>query len=529
MSDTPATHVPAEGDHSPEVRDGSEIGESGGNEAVTRHLRGSSVLLTGRLLAMMIALVTQWMIVRVLDKADFGVFAFGLTLVGSLRVLVSFGDSQSVGRFLTLDAEEDDRGGFEATLLLVLGRIVLVSAIVIGVVAVLSERITNSFLSETSDSTVILVLVLLAPLEAIGAALGAVFAVFDQVRMVLLRKYIYAPLVRFAAVAALAVSGAGARALAIGYVAGEVAGLLLYAAVASRTVASIGPKPDQRTPIWPRLKPYLRFSLPAGTVEMVTVVMITVTVMFLGWWHGPEAVAEFRSVFPFGRLNQMVLLTFSVLFAPLATRFFANQDRSGMERAYWQTSAYLMVLSFPIFALSVPLAWKTVPFLFGEEYQASAAVLAVLGTAYFVHAGFGYNALVLQIHGHVRWVLTANIAAMASSILIGLLVIPATGAIGVSWSVLGGLLVQNGMNQVGLRRHLGFRAFDPVLLRTAASSAGLVAVLFGLALLDLPLAVLVASAAVASLVLIAVTRATLDLAEVFPALARLPMLRRLVS
>jgi O-antigen/teichoic acid export membrane protein len=303
----------------------------------------------------------------------------------------------------------------------------------------------------------------------------------------------------------------------------------LYAAVAGRTVASLGSKPDVRTPILPRLKPYLRFSLPAGTVEMVTVVMITVTVMFLGWWHGPEAVAEFRSVFPFGRLNQMVLLTFSVLFAPLATRFFASEDRVGMERAYWQTSAYLTVLSFPIFALSVPLAWKSVPFVFGQEYQASAPVLAVLGTAYFIHAGFGYNALVLQIHGHVRWVLSANVAAMVSSVLVGLLVIPATGAIGVAWSVLGGLLVQNGMNQFGLHRLLGFRVIDPVLLRTAGSSVGLVAALFGLAALDLPLAFLVASAAVASVVLIAVTRASLDLAEVFPAVAKLPLVGRLVS
>lgn len=501
----------------------------GGNEAVARHLRGSSLLFSGRLLAMLIALVTQWSIVRVLDKAEFGAFAFGLTLVASMRVVVSFGDSQSAGRFLTLDAEEQDRGAFEATLMMILARIVLVSVIVIGALVVLSGWITESFLSETSDATVIVVLLLLAPLEAFGAALGSVFAVFDQVRMVLLRKYLYAPLVRLAAVLFLVLAGAGARALAIGYVVGEVVGLALYAAVARKTVASLGPRPTKREPVWRRLKPYLAFSIPAGTVEMVTVVMITVTVMLLGWWHGPEAVAEFRAVFPFGQLNQMVLMTFSVLFAPLATRFFANNDRSGMEQAYWQTSAYLVVLSFPIFALSVPLAWKSVGILFGDQYQTSAPVLAVLGLAYFVHSGFGYNALVLQIHGHVRWVLAANVASMASSVLVGVLLIPIAGAIGVAWSVLAGLVVQNCANQLGLRRYLGFGVIDPILLRTIAVSTVLVAALFGLAAVDLPLSLLVVCAGLASLILIAATRASLQIVEVFPGIAKLPVIGRLAK
>ncbi len=502
------------------------------DDDVVRHIRGSSSLLVGRLLAMVIALGTQFVIVNVIDKAEFGVFAFGLTLVSTFRVLVSFGDSQSVGRFLTLDAENHDRAGFRATLIVVLGRIVLVSLLVIGAVAVGVRQLTNTFLSAESDSSVVLILVLLAPLEAVGAALGAVFAVFGQVRMVLLRKYLYAPLVRLAAVLLLAFGGFGVKALAIAYVSGEVLGLLLYATLARRSISMLGTRPEPgevRSGIKPRVKPYLQFSLPAGTVEMVSIVMTTVTVMFLGWWHGPEAVADFRSVFPLGRLNQMVLLTFSVLFAPLATRFFARSDRAGMEHAYWQTSAYLMVLSFPIFAVSVPLAWALVPWLFGEQYAVAAPVLAVLGSAYFLHSAFGYNALVLQIHGRVRWVLTTNVAAMATSVIVGLLVIPPLGAVGVSWSVLAALTVQNVANQVGLHRHLDFAWIDPVIIRISTVSVALAGVLGCLAWLGTPLFALLPSAAIASLVLLVAAQRSLDLAEAFPALARLPILGRLVS
>lgn len=499
---------------------------------VSRHIRGSSLLLFGRLLAMVIALFTQVIVVNVLEKAEYGVFAFGLTLVSSFRVLVSFGDSQSVGRFLTLDMEADDRTGFDSTLALVLAKILAGSALLIAGLAVGANLLTDTFLSETSDSTVVVIVILLAPLEAIGAVFGAVFAVFGKVRMVLLRKYLYAPLFRLIVVAVLAFGGYSTRVLAAGYVLGEVIGLLFYAAVAKRTIGELGApseKTSVRGEVRSRFKPYMLYSMPAGTIEMVSIVMTTVTVLFLGWWHGAEAVAEFRSIFPFGRLNQMVLLTFSVLFAPLATRYFARSDRSGMETAYWQTSAYLMVLSFPIFTLSVPLAWQTVPTLFGDEYTAAAPALAVLGTAYYLHSAFGYNALVLQVHGLVRWVMLANFSAMVAVVVVGLIVIPSTGAVGVSWSVLAGLGVQNLVNQVGLQRHLGFRWVHPIIVRMASASGVLSIGLGLLAWAGVPLVGLVPAAGVATVILLVTARQSLDLGATFPELGRLPLIGKLLA
>ncbi len=508
---------------------------------VVQSIRGSSLLLVGRLGAMVVALITQALVVRVVDKVDYGVFAFGLTLVSAFRVLVSFGDSQSVGRFLTLEAEKHDRRGFTAMLAVIVLRIVLVSIVVLGAVIIGADRLTASFLSETSDQFVIVVLVALAPLEALGGALGAVFAVFGNVRMVLLRKYLYAPLVRLLVVTVLALGGFGIRALAIGYVLGELVGFGLYILVVRRSIEEMGRRgsdtalggssvPEQSflSAARVRVGPYLRFALPAGTVEMVSILMTTVTVMMLGWWHGPEAVADFRSVFPFGRLNQMALLTFSVLFAPLATRLFVRSDRPGMELAYWQTSTYLAVLSFPGFLLSVPLAWQTVPLVFGERYASAAPVLAVLGGAYFLHTICGYNALVLQIHGRIRWVLAGNMAAMSASLLAGFLIIPRLGAVGVSWSVLAGLLTQNVINQTGLHRLLGFGWLHPIIGRTLLASVVLTMPIAAMAALGAPFAASVVAAAVASVILLVLTRRSLALAEVFPALANVPLLGRLV-
>src|SRR4051794_14892924 len=48
-----------------------------------RHVRGSSLLLIGRGLTLLITTATQVVIVRYLSKADYGAFAYALVLAGA--------------------------------------------------------------------------------------------------------------------------------------------------------------------------------------------------------------------------------------------------------------------------------------------------------------------------------------------------------------------------------------------------------------------------------------------------------------
>jgi len=57
--------------------------------ATSKQLRGSSLLLAGRLLSKLVNFGVQVAIVRLLSKDDFGVFAYGLALVlaGELSII----------------------------------------------------------------------------------------------------------------------------------------------------------------------------------------------------------------------------------------------------------------------------------------------------------------------------------------------------------------------------------------------------------------------------------------------------------
>src|SRR3954447_24269228 len=81
-----------------------------GGEATRRQIRGSSLLLAGRMLSLVVNFATQVLIVRYLSKADFGAFAYGLSIVSLGEALAVLGLDKAIARFLPIYEEHGAYG-----------------------------------------------------------------------------------------------------------------------------------------------------------------------------------------------------------------------------------------------------------------------------------------------------------------------------------------------------------------------------------------------------------------------------------
>jgi O-antigen/teichoic acid export membrane protein len=216
-------------------------------------------------------------------------------------------------------------------------------------------------------------------------------------------------------------------------------------------------------------------------------------------------VASFRAVFNAARLNIAVTS--------------AN---------YWHTAVIMAVLTFPIFALTGPLAQETTVVLFGARYADSGAVLALLSIGYYLNAILGFNAFTLQIFGRIRFLVVVNVLVVVVNIGVCFLLVPQFAAVGAAAANCAALLVQNVLNQVALRRCLGTGFVDRQYLPSYALIIGAAGVLWAFQLLGLGLLVGLAAAVVTSLVVLVGTRRVLELGDTFPELRRVPVLRWLV-
>lgn len=486
--------------------------------------------MLGRILALLLGIATQVIIVRTLSKSDYGAFAYALALASGARILLSLGQGRLLSRFMATYEEQRDYPRMFGAMFLAVGTIVTTSLVFIGALYLFSDALIGAAVQDDAAVRLVLILVFLSPLEALDQVFVALFAVFSKPRAIFFRKYLLAPGLRLVVVLVLVLTGASVVFLAIGYLLAALVGFGLYVGLLiqmlreRRLLQELKP----RQVVIP-FRAVFEFSFPLITGELALLSMTVGGVAILGFYHSTVEVANYRAVFSPARLNTAITASFSTLFLPVIARLFAREDIDGLRSSYWHTAAFVAVLTFPIFALTGPMAPVTAVTLFGERYAGSAVVLSVLAIGYYVNVMLGFNAYALQVCGRIRYLVGVNVVIAVLNIALCFVLAPRFAALGVAAAGSFALVVQNLLNQWALRGALR-TAFIPREFRFCYAMIVVgAAALWGFQLVSPGPVAGVAAAAVVSLLVLVGSRRALQLADTFPELRRIPLVGRLIT
>jgi O-antigen/teichoic acid export membrane protein len=496
---------------------------------VVANIRGSSAMLLGQVLTLLASFAVQVIVVRHLTKADYGAFAWALSTVLLVQAFLPLGLDRVSSRFLAAYDEQRDYSrlfGFLAVEAIVVGGL--------GVVVVLATLGLSGPLSTIAPSpqaTVLLgTLILLAPVQALDILVIDMFAVFASPWSVFLRRYVVEPSLRLIVVLLLVATRADSSFLAAGYVGAGALGLLLYLLLLGPLLKRTGLAAHFSAH---RLRlPWREVAVFCGPMLLTSLVAVATTefvAVALGRFFGPTEVAAFRAVQPFAALNLVVMFSFTTLFTPAVSRLVARRAGPEVRELYWQTATWIAVVTFPILAMTTVFARPFVEFTLGERYASSVPVLVILSAGYYVNAALGFNGLTVQILGRLRWVLLTNVITIVAMVVATMVLVRRFGAVGGAVAVLVTLVVHNVLKQAGLGFGAGVGLWQvghaQVLLRLVVAIAALAVV--G-AMADVPIFAAGLLVLVIWLALIRSTRNVLRVAQIFPELFRLPVLRWLL-
>jgi O-antigen/teichoic acid export membrane protein len=186
----------------------------------------------------------------------------------------------------------------------------------------------------------------------------------------------------------------------------------------------------------------------------------------------------------------------------------------------------MSVLSFPVFVLTFSFAQPLTEFLYGARYARSGAVLALLALGSYTNVALGFNLQTLKVLQRLRYIVLVSFVAALLDIGLNLLMVPSHGAVGAAIGTAATLIIYNLLMQLGLLPTSNFSAFDRRYLRvylSVALGAGGLFLVQSLRSLSLHLALLLA--ACMSFLVFSITRKKLRIAETFPELLRMPLLR----
>ena len=511
------------------------------HSSTSRQIRGSSLMLLGRAISMAVTFTIQVLIVRYLSKANYGAFAYALSFVTLGQTIATLGLDRAITRFVPIYHERHDYNKMFGTILMVISTVLSIGLTLVLLAYTFQGFIAQTLLgSQEADKgmvvALLLILIAMAPMEALDDLIEGLTAIFASPRSIFFRKYILAPGLKLSVVLLLIASGRDVFFLAGGYLFASALGVTVYVSVLIRVLRKqhFFQHFNRKTIHFP-VREIFAFTIPLLTSDLVFVLMSGSDVLLLGHFRNTTEVAAFRVVQPAAILNQFVFQSFTLLFTPLAARMYARNDRQGINSLYWQTALWISALSFPIFALTFSLAHPITVLLYGQQYEQSAVILALLSAGYFFNAALGFNGLTLKVYGKLRYIVVINILAAVINIAINLVLIPLYGAFGAACGTCGTMIIHNILKQAGLRLGTGISPFEWRYLK------GYLSIIIGaLALLAIQrllpkdfsltsptIYVSFVCAMLVALVVVGLNRKSLNVGQNFPELLRFPLLRRL--
>lgn len=500
-------------------------------DTTKKHIRGSSLLLAGQIISMVLNFGVQFLVVRYLTKSDYGAFAYALSVVAIGTSVSLLGLDKAVTRFLPIYHEQGDYRRIFGVILMAVGSILAIGLLLVAGLFLFQGPVNARFISDTQSLGLLLVVIALAPVDALNSLFQGLLAVFAKPSAIFFRRHVLTPLLRLAAVLLAVLLRQDVFFLASAYLVGGLLGLAVHLGIVVQSLRRAGLLAHfkLKEALLPAREIY-GFALPLLSTDVVLILRTNLVAVLLQFYGTAVDVAAFRAVVPVAGLNSVVMQSFKYLFTPLASRLYARQDREGLNDLYWKTAIWISLFSFPVFVATFSLAQPLTVLLFGERYADSGVILALLSFGYFINAALGFNSYTLRVYGRVRFIVSIDVLTAAFGLGLNLLLIPRYGALGAAIGTTAGLVAYNLLNHLGLLLGTGIRLFQwqysRVYLSLIAATVGLLLIQ---ALVNPPFFVSAALAAVVSLGLLRLNRRILDIDHVFPEILRIPLIRPLLG
>lgn len=495
---------------------------------ITRGLRGSSLLFVGRCLSLVMNLAIQVAAVRYFSKAEYGLFAVAFSTVAVASVVAAFGMDKTALRVLPKYQGGGDKAKFAgATFVMAISAAASSLLVIAGVyLGWLSGLLA---MDNAVGTKVLLVLIWMTPCNVLDCLTTSLFSVFGNPGAIFFRQHVVGPVLRVLAVVAVIACGGGIVAFALGQLIASALGFGYYLLLV-RTMVRGNPLfvPFRWSDAKATCRSIFSYSLTLIFGDLAFLLRGAMVVIVVNYFYDPAEAAGFQAVFPAARLNDVVIATFTVLFMPSASRLFAAGAHGALNDLYCRTITWTTVFSFPIFLASLVYSSEICVLLFGKAYADSGPVLAVLSLGFFINAICGMNLRLIRVVSSLRTLLAVDAVSVVAAIGLNFLLVPGFGALGGAYAVMLSFLVQSVCCQFAVWQSVRLNPVQWRLLKTYAL-AGLAAV--GVwqfqTVVRPPIELSLVVAALASFGLLFLSRRELDIVEVFPEVARAPLIGRL--
>jgi O-antigen/teichoic acid export membrane protein len=242
----------------------------------------------------------------------------------------------------------------------------------------------------------------------------------------------------------------------------------------------VGQRMQQRRLANANPRGFWQFTVPRGIASLAKIALQRIDIVLVAIMMGLEAAAVYTAATRFLVVGQLGNMAISMAAQPRFTELFAVGDRRSANVVYQVTTAWLVLLTWPLYLLAVVYGPEVLT-VFGHSYRAGAPVMLILGLTMLLATACGQVDMVLITTGRSSWSLINGLLAVAVNVGLDLVLIPRYGITGaaIGWAV--AIVVTNLMPMAQLASSIHLQPFGRgTVLAAALSTVAFCAVPLGI-------------------------------------------------
>lgn len=186
-------------------------------------------------------------------------------------------------------------------------------------------------------------------------------------------------------------------------------------------------------------KKILTYSLPIMFTMILGTLLHWMDIIMLGYFTNLETVGLYHPAVRTAGLQQSILIAFAGIYAPMFSKYYAQNNIIGMHHIYKLVTRWILTLVTPIFILIFLFSTK-IMLLFGADFIQSSEVLIILAIGTSIFAIFGVSSTALVVSGYQKLNLINALSATIINICLNIILIPKYGIMGAAWATLSSMM-----------------------------------------------------------------------------------------
>jgi O-antigen/teichoic acid export membrane protein len=215
---------------------------------------------------------------------------------------------------------------------------------------------------------------------------------------------------------------------------------------------------------------FWQFTTPRGIASLAKITLQRIDIVLVAIMRGPAEAAVYTAATRFLVVGQLGNMAISMAAQPRFTELFALGDRRSANVIYQVTTAWLVLLTWPLYMLAIVFGPEVLS-VFGHSYKAGADVMVILGLTMLLATACGQVDMVLITTGRSSWSLINGLLAVGVNVGMDLVLIPKYGITGaaIGWAV--AIVVTNLMPMAQLASSIRLQPFGRGTVIAATLSA----------------------------------------------------------